>query len=395
MRMFAVALAAVQVVQGLTRRESLPGFNFSYWVVSYQHGFVRRGLGGEILRLLTGAPSVGAIDVVFALVVVVSVLALLAVVELLLRTERDGCAALAILLAASPFGFDYLTWEHRPDQLGVPLLVVLGIGVSLGSPHTRRWVVAGSGLAFGALTLVHEGAALIVLPWALVVVAVVPALTSATSATAKTDRPWREVGLLVGPAGCAFAAVVAFGRASPGVVAQFQRDSPKFVGTANGFIALGHSFGEAWTTVENVPSGLLVGAVVTGAVLTALQLAWVRGWAGTRLLSAILLVRPRLLGAVAVVGIAVTTALLFVTGVDWLRWFAAVGCSWLVASAFVTMSAVDARDTTGTRTTSPTRRSTVALPNLLPVAAVLLVLLEPLPEGIRLSDLHRLVPLWG
>jgi hypothetical protein len=60
-------------------------------------------------------------------------------------------------------------------------------------------------------------------------------------------------------------------------------------------------------------------------------------------------------------------------GVDWVRWFAAVGCPLLVVSSF----AVVARDRAAA-VSSPSPR--VTLPRLLPVVAIYFALLAPLPD---------------
>ena len=49
--------AAVQVLQGLFTNHHLGRFEASYWALSYDHGFVRRGLPGELLRLASGGRS--------------------------------------------------------------------------------------------------------------------------------------------------------------------------------------------------------------------------------------------------------------------------------------------------------------------------------------------------
>ncbi len=134
-RLFAAVLVGFQVVQGLS--DPIPTgnrlFTESYYLVTYNHGFIRRGLLGEVIHLVVGVPSRGQVDVVADLVVVLAIGAVLVLMELLIRRATPDSWAMALLLAASPFTIDFFLVDRRPDLLALVLLVALGLVVSRGT----------------------------------------------------------------------------------------------------------------------------------------------------------------------------------------------------------------------------------------------------------------------
>src|SRR4051794_12768290 len=99
-----VVAIAVQIAQGLFTTRHLTRFETSYWAPSYARGFVRRGLLGEVLRVLSGPakaaslvrPAQGAVTATVIVLVVVLVVGLV-------RTRRPLAQCTAVLLVCAPF----------------------------------------------------------------------------------------------------------------------------------------------------------------------------------------------------------------------------------------------------------------------------------------------------
>ena len=64
--MGAAFAIAYQVIQRFTYTGyGMSEYGRSLWYVTYEHGFVRRGLAGEVLRTITGdRPSIAMVDLV-------------------------------------------------------------------------------------------------------------------------------------------------------------------------------------------------------------------------------------------------------------------------------------------------------------------------------------------
>ncbi len=192
-RVLAYALLAFQVLQANRARRFLSPYMQSYWVVTYRHGFVRRGLTGELLRPL-GAANTSQIANAAWMVAIVTVVAVIILMELLFRRRTPQSCALGVLLACSPFVIGYAVYQRRPDLLGIPLLVIFGIALL----HTRRRISMASlcvavGVLLGVVVLVHEAVALYALPWALVMIGVVAprAATRRQRDRCECSRSWR------------------------------------------------------------------------------------------------------------------------------------------------------------------------------------------------------------
>jgi len=135
------------------------GYFYSYFSVDYSHGFVRRGLAGEVVTwfppddyfdalrvlrwILTGAYSLG--------------LALL-MWSVLRRGPRSQRKLLvALLIPVLPFGFAFGLFSARTDLLGAAVLAAFA--VSLTAVTSRRATVILSvvhGAVLAVLTLAHE-----------------------------------------------------------------------------------------------------------------------------------------------------------------------------------------------------------------------------------------------
>lgn len=326
LRALVYLLVVVQLLQGALHVPN--GFAKAYWLIDYSQGFVRRGITGEFLRRVAGAPTDTSIAVASACVGVVCVASVLVLIELLLRLGATTGAACAVLLACSPFVIDRFLYQRRPDQLGVPIIVVLGLALV----YTTRWrlpLIGAVGLLFGVLCLVHEGVALYDLP---IAVALVVLLV------------WEAFGrgkllvatiLLVTPSVVAVGSVLLAGRPTVAAVQQLRQNAQVHVEDSTMFDFLSDSIAQSLQHVTGGRHAAQLGMLVLGAGVVMVHRAWLNDEAGGELfqrMGAIVswIVRNAL-GVMIGVGVVITFAL----GVDWLRWFAETGCAWLVASAFL------------------------------------------------------------
>lgn len=288
-----------------------------YWL-SYEHGFVRRALPGEVLRLLLGDRPPGYL-LVRVVGIGLSVLAVLAVLGLAaglarLAADRRTAVVVAAVLVVSPLGLAlYARDLGRSDALGVVLLVALVAG------PWRRWPPLATGLAVALLTTTAVAVAEFL---------VVPAgpLALLVLGSAWAGRPRRRLGtaLTLLPAAvltvlCAvlptpraeLVAATAAARAAgvppsvPLVPGQTDHDAVS---------RLGYGFWENVQTYygSTTPAGVL-GLAVGCALLHVLVLGLV--W---RLLGGTL--RERAFGVVA--GASAAAALVMsVAGIDYRRWW--------------------------------------------------------------------------
>ncbi len=398
-RLFAALLVAFQVIQGLSD-PILPGnrrFTESYYLVTYGHGFIRRGLLGEGLHLMFGLPTRSEVDVTADAVVALSVGAVVLVIELLIRRGTSSSCATALLLAASPFTIDFFIVDRRPDLLALVLLVALGLVLSRADRAMVPGIIA-VGIGFGAMVLVHEDVILIEVPWAMVLVA------TATLVRGGDDHHMRYrgrriegnvlLGVLAVPPLAATAAILAWGLPSSRQVAELQSDLARLHLTGNTvFTYLPDSLRASVRLVGSIPPSAKAWTLLLGIVLVTLQLLWVRSWTRPHLAQVFVASGHRRLGAVLAATIVVATAILFATGFDWVRWFADCGAAWLVVQGFVPLltgksghlgelAPVDPDGTStgppGAPTEGPAPR--IHLSRWLPALAVYLVAVPPLDD---------------
>lgn len=288
-----------------------------YWL-SFEHGFVRRGLPGELARLLAGGRPPGY-DLVQALGVALSVLAVLAVLGLALllaRRAADRGAALAVAAAVvvSPLGLSlYARDLGRSDAIGVVALVaVAALPWGRWRPALALPVVA---VVTSTAVAAEEFMVALVLPLGLLVL--VPAL-----AAWGLRRAWAVPSLLP----CALLAVYsALTRPSPAVLAEATAAAraagvppslPLVPGQTDhdAVSRLGYGFRENVRTYYSIttPEGVLATTLVlVGLHLLVLGVVW-------RLLGGGLTDRA----FVAVAGLAGAAALaLSVAGIDYRRWW--------------------------------------------------------------------------
>jgi hypothetical protein len=375
-RLFVLVLAAFQVAQGVA--DAIPfgnvRFTESYYLVTYNHGFVRRGLLGECLRLLFGVPTRSEVDGTADLVVALAVGAVLVTCELLIRRRTSSSFAMAILLAASPFAIDFFIVDRRPDLLGFVLLVALGIALVGVRGALLLWLLA-FGIAFAAMVLVHEDVILIQVPWAMVLVAVAT-LGGGMSSEGQSPTAARVLTVrlvtLVAPSVLAIIAVLTYGLPTDQKVIELEQDVSNFHLSGNTvFTYLPESIHDAMHLVGAIPLDGKVNTLVLGFVLVALQLVWLTAWVQPHLGRVFTESGRRALGVGLGAVVAAATVVLFGTGFDWVRWFADCGASWLVVQAFATLLAAP-------RQGNPPLPARVHLSHWLPALAVYLALVPPL-----------------
>jgi hypothetical protein len=191
------------------------------------------------------------------------------------------------------------------------------------------------------------------------------------------------------PPTVSFLAVSWFGSVDAATSARLQAEAPIRLHGLTMFTFLPDTFHQAVARVARGGlSGPHVAMLAAGVLLLGAHGYWMSRWTGRRLdrdlSSSVGPDRARLLLA-AVVG---AVALLFVIGIDWLRWFSAVGASWMVVAAFVLLAASRLRP-------AAECEQRVELSPLLVVSGVYLALLSPLPTAatahgiVRLALLHR------
>ncbi|OBI93935.1 hypothetical protein [Mycobacterium sp. 1245805.9] len=134
-------------------------YSLSYYAANYNFGFVRRGLGGELVRIFPGGDYFTAAYAVMWLPAVAWLIALCLLILTILskgiRSERR--IMLALLVAILPFSLTYAMFSPRPELWGMSALA--GLGMALTWTRKTRPRIAFSalyGVAIASLALVHE-----------------------------------------------------------------------------------------------------------------------------------------------------------------------------------------------------------------------------------------------
>jgi hypothetical protein len=373
---------AFQVAQRFAKTGyDLSEYGRSLWYVTYQFGFVRRGLAGEAVRTLLGAsPSLREVDLAQNVIALGMLGAATLLVVLLCRQRTIIAYTAAALLVIAPFSFDSVGGQRRPDLFGYLLLAAVGVWAATGRVRATTLGAVG-GVLLAVSALVSEASPLIIAPWlALVVLGVARA------------RPSTRHGAGLAVALCAMPSVVTLvvvtrsGRADTETIAALQDAAPSEIhGHGTVFAYLGDSVGSSFERVMSRPNQWL--SILVGGLFVALLLFCARGCAPyARAAFRWLLTTPLTRRAWTAVTVA-TAILLFALGFDWLRWIASIGFSALLASGAIV--ALDGRSPEG----PPGRESWhVPIPLSLPVsisgvatvvAGTYLLVLAPLPNFIK------------
>lgn len=129
---------------------------FSYYVVNYKFGFVRRGLAGELLGMFPEQQYFTAAYLVLWASIAIWLLALIWLsVSTGARSERR--IMLAIAVPVLPFAFSYAVYNTHPEILGMAALLALCMALSRTSNNRTRMILAAVyGAVTAVLALVHE-----------------------------------------------------------------------------------------------------------------------------------------------------------------------------------------------------------------------------------------------
>jgi hypothetical protein len=380
----AVALGggiAFQVFQRLVNNGYEVGpYGRSLWYVSYQFGFVRRGLAGELLRRLVGhSPTVVQTELAQNAIAAVTVAAAALLVVALCRRRTVVTYALAAALVASPFGFDFVGGSHRPDL--VDFLLLAGLGLWAARPSSEPMAVAlVGGIVLGVSAFFSEAGPLVVGPWLVLVVVCL--------ARARRRSAWEcGVAMTVAavPSLLALGALAVAGRATPDQLASFEVVAPLDVGGKGTVFpymddTLGISFAKV---IDRRP--LL--SFVVGAVL--LTMAWFLVRRAVPYLRRVFawLMPGRAMRLAWIAGTVGCTGALFALGFDWMRWITSVAFSATLATGAILLIVGPLGDEGpegGAAWHRPIpSRVAMSLPALVSVVvAIYLLVLPPLPTAV-------------
>jgi hypothetical protein len=315
---------------------------YSYYAVDYTVGFVRRGLAGELIRLVPGDDYFAEQRVgrwLSSGVYVIS-LALLAWWLVLKSGRSERRLQLGFLVAVLPFGFALGMLSGGSTLFGSLPLVVFAI--ALTRANSERFVFVASaayGVVTAVATLVHEAIPL------LFGLGAILALTVLTNQLGRRAL-WINYGLALGPGLVTAAVVAVFGRHGVSselcaLVPHGQVNNPLAGHPTAGQLLRGFHYYDdyhRWACANITPfydrdlgdairyvgrlgaAGMIVNTVYGAALLaaTVVVIRWVSGVPVARIL-----VPVRQQWPVVVLGLCMTVPV-FMTGVDWARWWVMV-----------------------------------------------------------------------
>ncbi len=362
------------------------GYWYSYFVIDYSVGFIRRGLAGEMLGLFGSAHYFGGLAVLRWVPTAFFTLALAALAwSVAVRSGRsDRRWLLALLIPVLPFGFAFGLFSARTDLLGGAALI--GYAIALTRATTARATVIVSavyGLVLAVLTLIHEAtpflfglgtaAALAVLAgrldtktfWASGVLALAPgiAVTMALALFGKQGVSPQLCQLVQhGPMNHPLAGKPTLGQLLSG----FRYDVDYHDWFCRAFLPMfDQSFAEGLRFVGSISPVALAGSTVYGLVVVAVSMLAIGHVSGVPVRRFRDLLQGRslamLIGALLILPV-------FATGVDWIRWWVIIAFDVGVVFLLYTRDQPETDE-------PPTRRTLV-------VFAVGAILLAVIPIGI-------------
>lgn len=332
-----IVWAAVLLVVGLTVVPDL--YFYSYYSIDYSVGFIRRGLAGELLGLFPDEDYFTGLMVMRWIPSVVY-LAALTVMGWALATRfghSERRFLLALLVPVLPFGVAFALFSARPDLIGAATLVIFS--VVLATTRSERILLSASavyGLASVPLTLVHEG-----IPF-LFTLGVLAAI-----ATFGRGAQLLSAALAVGPGMVTAVIVAALGRRGAAaevcrIIPNGQVDHPLAGKPTPGQMLSGFHYYvdyQAWMCRSILPyfdqgpgdaarfiasrGPLLLGtSVLLGVLILAVTMLAISHVSGVPIRSFVDVLRSRRWWVAA--GMALILPV-FVTAVDWTRWFVIIG----------------------------------------------------------------------
>jgi hypothetical protein len=211
----AYALASTWVVAAVAAHMYFQRSIFSndlwwlqYYVVNYEQGFVRRGLAGELVRIFPRAHYFTAAYAVLWASIVVWLIALAALMWRILSTgaRSQRKIMLALLVPVLPFALSYAIYSPHPELFGMTALLAYSISLTaVRTPRARMGLSALYGLVIAVLAFMHEA-----IPLAFALGAVLAIMVLAKDATRATQRAC--AALAVGPGIVSTLSVAVLGR---------------------------------------------------------------------------------------------------------------------------------------------------------------------------------------
>lgn len=353
----AVAVWSAVVLWCAIKVVPLDVYWMSYYAADYGHGFVRRGLAGELVHSVPGHYFAASLGLRW-LSTVAYLCGLAAVAGVVLfgrhRSERRLMVAMAIPLL--PFGIPFAAFSARPDLFGAAALALFSSALAV--TRTRAIAMgccAAYGAAIAVLTLVHEANGL---QFALGAVLAIIVLGGALEATQR-----RGALVAVAPGVIAAAVVAGLGRhdiASQLCAAVPHRLIPNPFATVTSpqtltrFVVDGQSprtdyhdwvcrnvlpnyDNGIWEAVRAVGHIGILGLTVSllfGAGALAVTLWGVSAVSGVPLRGFVEALRSRMAWVIAGVVLVIPV---FLTGYDWTRWLTIVAFD--VATVFILFAA--------------------------------------------------------
>ncbi|WP_406814967.1 hypothetical protein [Mycobacterium sp. M23085] len=353
----AIAAWVVAVLWLAIKVVPLDVYWISYYAADYTHGFVRRGLAGELVHLVPGHFFAAALGLRWlSTAIYLSGLAMVAGVVLLAGHRSERRLMVAMVIPLLPFGVPFAAFSARPDLFGGAALALFGSALALTRSRALAvgWCVA-YGVANAVLTLVHEA---IGLQFALGAVLAVVVLGAALDSA-------RRFGALVAVTpGVIVAGVVAvFGRhdiasqlcaavphhlmpnpfatvTSPETLMRFvidgrtgQTDYHDWV-CRNVMPHYDHGIADAIRTVGHIGALGLTVSLIFGAAALAATLGGLSGLSGVPLRAFVEALRGQTAWVAAGLLLVVPV---FLTGYDWTRWLTIVAFD--VAMVFILFAA--------------------------------------------------------
>lgn len=334
---FLAVWAAVLIA--LTLRVVPDTYWYSYYAIDYTVGFVRRGLAGELVALLPGEnlffeQQVGRWVSTVAFVLALAVLAWWIAVRSG-RSERR--VQMGFLVVVLPFGFAFGLLQPGSTLFGAAAVVLFGVAVA--SVESDRGVLVTSavfGVVAAVLTLVHEA-----IPF-LFGLGVIVTLVVVANQLGREVR-WASIALALGPALVTALVVAVLGK--HGIADQLcalvphgEVNNPLAGKPTMGQLLTGYRFTDdyhAWTCRNITPfynrdfgdavryvgrlgaAGMIVNTLFGIGLfgITIVAIGRVTGVAPSRIWALF-----RLHGVAIAIGACLTVPV-FLTGVDWVRWW--------------------------------------------------------------------------
>lgn len=318
-------------------------FWLTYYLANYQFGFIRRGLGGELIRMFPAAHYFTAAYTLMWTSVAVWLAALAVLMRFVLfagtRSERKVLLALAVPVL--PFAFFYAVYSPRPELFGMTALLAFGIALAKAqTPRARMVFSALHGATMALLALMHEA-----IPLELALGAILVVLVLSKDAVPAAQRICTALAVGPGIGSVLMVAVLAQRNIGQQICAQIPHgmiEDPWAVSTSpQGAVdyVLGHLESRSdyhdWACrnavpildadplaairmVSNFGFGHLFGAFVLGLLFFAGTIWAIRYFSGVP----VSVFAGELRGHVALPILATGLLIpLFLTGVDWTRWW--------------------------------------------------------------------------